>query len=410
MPQVFNYKARNLSGKLVCGKVESNSPGGVAAFLRERDCFAVEISPARGVSLNTGEIFSFKVDTKSMSIFCRQFSAMLDAGMPLLQCLNIIAEQTENKRLTKVLREVINGVEKGSSLGDAFRTHQGCLPEIFINMTAAGEVSGTLRQAVARLTTHFEKEHRAREKIKSAMTYPLLVAAMVLLSVIGILVFVVPVFSGMFESMGSGLPLPTRIVIGLSGVLASCWYFLLISSAALFLILKWAGSRKSSNIALNRFLLALPFLGKIARQTIVARFTRTLSTLLMSGMPLMQSLEVVENVSGNSLVTQEISKVRMNIREGEKIAPVLKRSILFPPMVAHMVAVGEESGRLNSILERLAVFYEEEAENLFDSLSSVIEPLLIAVMGLVVAFVALSIYLPLFGMADVMQAGPGGGM
>ncbi|MFX4261639.1 type II secretion system F family protein [Pelotomaculum propionicicum] len=410
MNQVFNYKARNLSGKLVCGKVESSSPGGVASLLREKGCFAVEIKPARGAVQSTDKIFSRKIDLKSMSFLCRQLSAMLDAGIPLLQCLNILAAQTENKRLTIVLRDVTASVEKGNSLSSAFKAHRDCLPEIFINMIAAGEASGTLGQAAARLTTHFEKEHRSKEKIKSALTYPLLVAVLVFASVIGIMVFVVPVFAGLFESMGAELPLPTRIVIGLSGALASYWYVLLLSSAVLFFILKWAGTQKSSNIVLHRFLLRLPLVGRIARQTIVARFTRTLATLLMSGMPLMQSLEVVENVSGSNLVAQEINKVRTNIRVGERIAPVLKKSMLFPPMAAHMIAVGEESGRLNNILERLAVFYEEEADNLFAGLSSLIEPLLIAAMGLIVAFVALSIYLPLFGMSDIMQAGPGGGM
>ncbi|MDD2554422.1 MAG: type II secretion system F family protein [Desulfotomaculaceae bacterium] len=410
MPQVFTYKARNLSGQMVCGKIQSSSPGAVAALLREKDCFAVEIKPARNAVFGRNKILNVKIDIKSMAVFCRLFSAMLDAGAPLLHCLNILALQTENQRLARILREVITGVEEGKSLSDAFRAHQGRLPEIFINMIAAGEVSGTLEQVVARLATHFEKEHRSREKIRSAMTYPLLLAIMMLVSVIGILVFVVPVFSGMFESMGAELPLPTRIVTGLSSALASYWYLIPLSFAVLYLVWQLLSARQSSSIAMNRILLRLPLLGKAARLTITARFTRTLATLLMSGMPLMQSLAVVENVSGNTLVAQEINKVRINVGEGERIAPVLKRSSLFPLMVSHMIAVGEESGRLDSILERLAVYYEEEAERLFAGFSNLIEPVLIAAMGIMVAFVALSTYLPLFGMADIMQAGPGGGM
>ncbi|MDD4335043.1 MAG: type II secretion system F family protein [Desulfotomaculaceae bacterium] len=410
MPQVFSYKARNLSGQMVCGKVKSSSPGAVATILREKNCFAVEIKPARGAIFDRNKVPNLKIDIKSMAVFCRQFSAMLDAGAPLLHCLNILALQTENQRLTRILREMIASVEQGKSLSDAFRVYRGCLPEIFINMIATGEVSGTLEQVVARLATHFEKEHRSREKIKSAMMYPLLVAIMMLVSVIGILVFVVPVFSGMFESMGAELPLPTRIVIGLSSALASYWYLIPLSFAVLYLVLQWTGARKSSSIVLDRIMLKLPILGKAFRQTMTARFTRTLATLLMSGMPLMRSLEVAENVSGNTLVAQEINKVRINVREGERIASVLKRSFLFPPMVSHMIAVGEESGRLDSILEKLAVYYEEEAERLFAGFSNLIEPVLIAAMGIIVAFVALSIYLPLFGMADIMQAGPGGGI
>lgn len=410
MPQVFSYKARNLSGQMVCGKIKCSGPGAVAALLREKNCFAVEIKPARSAVFEGSRFFNSKIDANSMAVFCRMFSAMLDAGAPLLHCLNILARQTENRRLTRILPEVITCLEQGKSLSEAFRVHQGRLPEIFINMIATGEISGTLEQVVARLAAHFEKEHRSRGKIRSAMTYPLLVAIMMLVSVIGILVFVVPVFSGMFESMGAEPPLPTRIVISMSSALASYWYLIPLFFAVMYLVLQWASARKSSNMAMNRILLRLPFLGKAARMAITARFTQTLATLLMSGMPLMQSLEVMENVSGNILVAQEINKVRINVGEGERIAPVLKKSSLFPPMVSHMIAVGEETGRLDDILERLAVYYEEETERLFAGLSNLIEPVLIAAMGIIVAFVAFSIYLPLFGMADVMQAGPGGGM
>ena len=407
MPRVFNYKARNLSGKMISGKAECDSLGGVAALLRENNYFAVEIKPARSFTFNFKSITGVKIDIRSMAILCRQFAAMLEAGIPLLQCLNILALQTENKLLIKILQEVITSVEKGMSLSEAFKAHEACLPEIFMNLIAAGEASGTIGQVMTRLTTHFDREHRSREKIKSALAYPLLVAVTMLASLITMFVFVVPVFAGVFDSMDAALPLPTRIVISISSGLASYWYMFIISTAIFFLILKRAGTHKKTGVAFNQFILAVPFLGKLVHQTIIARFTRTLATLLMGGMSLTKSLEIVENVSGNTLVAQEINKVRVNISEGERMSLALKKSTLFPPMVVHMIAVGEESGRLNDILERLAIFYEEESESLFNSLSSVIEPLLIVLMGLMVAFVALSIYLPLFGMADVMQGGGG---
>ncbi len=406
MPQLFSYKARNLSGQMVCGKVKCDSPGAVAALLREKDCFAVQIKPVRSTAFGISRVFNEKIDIKSMAVFCRLFSVMLDAGAPLLHCLNILARQTENRRLTKIIKEAITGVEQGKSLSDAFRIHRGSLPEIFINMIATGEISGTLGEVAAHLAAHFEKEHRLIEKIRSAMAYPLLVAMMMLVSVLGILVFVVPVFSGMFESMGAELPLPTRIITGLSSALASYWLLIPLLFAGLCLVLRLLSARKSTNLAMNRILLRLPILGKAIRQTITARFTRTLATLLMSGMPLMQSLEVAEKVSGNTLAALEINRIRINVGEGERIAPALQRSLLFPPMVSRMIAIGEESGRLDSILEKLAVYYEEETERFFTRLTNLIEPLLIATMGIIVAFVALSIYLPLFGMADVMQAGP----
>jgi type IV pilus assembly protein PilC len=407
MPQIFRYRARNLSGRLIRGKLRCDSPGGVAAILREKNCFAVDIRPERGVSFNIEKIIGIEVDIKSMAVLCRQFSVMLEAGIPLIRCLGTLTAQTENKRLSKILQAVIVSVEKGMSLSDAFKIHRECLPEIFINMIAAGEAGGNLDQVISHLTTQFEKEHRTREKIKSAMTYPLLVAVMVFASVAALMVFVVPVFAGVFDAMGAELPLPTRIVIGLSSVLAGYWYLFLLASGVLLMVLKRFSAKKNSSMVLTRMILKTPLLGRLVRQTIIARFTRTLATLLKSGMPLVQSLKIVEDVSGSSLVAHEIGQARTSISEGGKMAPALGKSALFPPMVVQMIAVAEEAGGISSILERLAVFYEEEAESLYSSLSSVIEPLLIAFMGLMVAFIALSIYLPLFGMADVMQAGSG---
>lgn len=405
MPQNFRYKARNLSGRLISGKVRCDSPGGVAALLREKNCFAVDIQPDRSVDFNLNKIIDVKIDIKSMAVLCRQLSAMLEAGIPLLRCLGTLKAQTENKRLSKILQEVMVCVEKGMGLSKAFNMHKACLPEIFINMVAAGEAGGNLDRVMSHLTTQFEKEHRTREKIKSAMVYPLLVAVMVFVSVAALMVFVVPVFAGVFDAMGAELPLPTRIVIGLSSMLAGYWYLFLLAAAVMFLVLKRFSAKNGSSMALTRMVLKTPLLGRLARQMIIARFTRTLATLIMSGMPLVRSLEIVESTSGSSLVAHEIRQARISISEGGKLASALGKSALFPPMVVQMITVGEESGGISRMLERLAVFYEEEVERLYSSLSSVIEPLMIAFMGLMVAFIALSIYLPLFGMADVMQVG-----
>ncbi len=412
MPQIFRYKARNLSGKLISGKVRCDSPGGVAALLREKNCFAVDIKPDRSVNFSIKKIIDIKIDIKSMAVLCRQFSAMLEAGLPLLRCLGTLEAQTGNKRLSKILQEVIVCVEKGMGLSNAFCIHRACLPEIFINMVAAGEAGGNLDQVMSNLTTQFEKEHRTREKIKSAMIYPLLVAVMVFVSVAALMVFVVPVFAGVFDAMGAELPLPTRLVIGFSSILAGYWYLFLLTAAMLFLVLKRFSANDNSSMTITRMILKMPLLGKLLRQMIIARFTRTLANLIMSGMPLVQSLEIVESTSGSSLVAHEIRQARKSISEGGKLASALGSSALFPPMVVQMIAVAEEASGISSMLERLAAFYEEEVESLYSSLSSVIEPLLIALMGLIVAFIALSIYLPLFGMADVMQTGGGaaGGM
>lgn len=405
MSLVFNYKARDLSGQIVCGQIKCGSQSAVAAILREKNCYAVDIKPARGPVFDWGKVFCAKIDTRSMAFFCRRLSFMLDAGATLSHCFAFLIGQTENKRLTGVLQEVISDVEQGKSLSEAFRVHQGCLPRVFINMMAVGEAGGTLGKVVAHLATHFEKEYRLREKAKSAMMYPLLVAIMMLVSIVGMLIFVVPIFSDMFASVGAELPLPTRIVVGLSNALVSYWYVIPLLGVILYLVLKRASAGESGRVAMNRILLKIPLLGKATGQIIAARFTRILATLLMSGMPLVPALQVVERVSSNALLTQKIRKVRANINKGEGVAVSLERCALLPPMVPQMIAVGEETGRLDEVLEKLAVYYEEEAERFLTSLSQLIEPVLIAFMGLVVAFVALSVYLPLFGLSDVMQAG-----
>ncbi len=407
MPSLFAYKARNISGLLIRGKIESDSQSGAVNLLREKNYFVVEIRPASGVQLDLDKLFGLKVKTKEMSVFCRQFATMNEAGIPLLQCLHILVQQTESKRMSKILNDVAVGVEKGKSLSEAFKEYKEYLPEIFISMIAAGEVSGTLDQALSRLATHFEKEHQLREKVKSAMTYPLVVAGMAFACMVALLVIVVPVFVDIFSSMGVELPLPTRIVIFLSNALQGYWYLVLLASLALFFIFKRFGATEEGRNILDHLALKAPIFGKLTHKTIVARFARTLGTLLKSGIPLMQSLETVESVSGNILFAKEIRGARVMISEGERMAPVLMKGKLFPPLAINLISVGEESGALDNLLEKLAVFYEQEVETMVGRLSSVIEPLLIAGVGVMVAFIALSIYMPLFGMASALQGGSG---
>ncbi|NLI11367.1 MAG: type II secretion system F family protein [Peptococcaceae bacterium] len=412
MPQVFAYKARSLSGSLINGKVESDSQGGAVALLREKNYFVVEIKPVRSVELDLDKLLGLKIKIKEMSIFCRQFATMHEAGIPLLQCLRTLVQQTESKRMSRILKEVAVGVEKGKSLSEAFKEYKQYLPEIFISMILAGEVSGTLDQALGRLATHFEKEHQLREKVKSAMTYPLVVAGMSLACMVALLVIVVPIFVDIFNSMGAELPLPTRIVIFLSNVLKGYWYLVLLASIALFFIVKQFGATAGGRKVLDQLALKAPIFGKLTHKTIVARVARTLATLLKSGIPLMQSLETVEYVAGNTVFAGEVRKARVTISEGERMAPVLMKGKMFPPLAINLIAVGEESGALDNLLEKLAVFYEHEVETMVGRLSSVIEPLLIAGVGVMVAFIALSIYMPLFGLAGALQGGSGipGGM
>ncbi|HAA90660.1 MAG TPA: type II secretion system F family protein [Peptococcaceae bacterium] len=407
MPQLYAYKARNLSGNLVSGRVEAENQGAAISLLREKNFFVVEIKPVRSLSLDFSKLFGFKIKVKDLAVLCRQFATMSEAGIPLLQCLNILAQQTENKHLRRILQEVITDVEKGKSLSEAFRAHREHFPEIFLNMLVTGEISGTLDVALGRLAAHFERENELREKIKSAMTYPLLVAGMAFLAVIALLVLVVPIFVDIFTQMGATLPLPTRILIAVSNLLSKFWYLIVIGLFALFFGLKKLAETEKGKKFVDNLALRLPVFGPLVKKTVVARFARTLATLLRSGVPLIQSLETVENVAGNTIAAQEIAAARANIREGERMAPIFLQSKIFPPMAVHMLAVGEESGAVDDLLERAAMFYEQEVEATIARLSSLVEPFLIAGVGLVVAFIALSIYLPLFSMAGALQAGAG---
>ena len=405
MPQMFAYKARNLSGRIMTGKVEADSQGAAVARLREKNFFVVDIKPQRTSEINLDKLFGFKLKTKDMALFCRQFSTMSEAGIPLLQCLNILVLQTENKNLQKILREVVVEIEKGKTLTDAFKVYKEKLPDLFINMLAAGEASGTLDQALGRLAAQFEKDHEMMEKVKSAMTYPVVVAIFAAVAVVALIILVVPIFAEIFSSMGAQLPLPTRILIALSDIFTKYWYAMPVVVIALFIAFKRSIATPGGKKAVDKIILKLPVAGKLVNKTITARFARTLATLLRSGVPLMQSLETVENVVGNTVVAREIAEARALVREGEKMAPVFMKGKFFPPMVVNMISIGEESGSLDNLLEKLAMFYEQEVETMVARLSSIIEPLMIAGVGIMVGFIALSIYMPLFSMSGALQGG-----
>jgi type IV pilus assembly protein PilC len=298
-------------------------------------------------------------------------------------------------------------IENGKSLSEAFRIHQRYLPGIFIDMLTAGEVSGTLDQAMDRLANQFEKDHELKEKIKSAMTYPLVIGAFAFLAMVILLVVVVPVFVEIFEQVGAELPLPTRIMLGFSKACTNFWFLILPAPLLLYFGLKSFAATDRGKVITDRLLLKLPVYGKLTQKTITARFARTLATLLKSGVPLMQSLETVENVVGNTQVTKIIKAARENIKEGENMSPILLNASFFPPMAVNMIAIGEESGALDALLEKVAIYYEQEVETLVAKLSSVIEPLMIAGVGIMVGFIAVSIYLPLFGLSGAMQGGTG---
>ncbi len=407
MPQYFNYRARNLSGQIITGNAQADSASAVVTQLRSRNLFVVNINQRWSLpTIDFDKLFKRRIGVRSLAIFCRQFATMNQAGIPILQCLHILDRQTEDGRLQKILQSVSVEIEKGTGLSDAFRRYREQFPDIFVSMLGAGELSGTLDQCMDRLAVTFEREHALRSKVKSAMTYPMLIGVMAVVAVIALLIFVVPIFVDIFKSAGATLPLPTQILLELSNIMIKDWFIIL---PLLFIVLPVGVSQllttRQGRRAFDRIILQLPIVGPMTKKSAVARFARTLSTLLKSGIPLMRALETVEDVVGSTVAADDIAEARSNIKEGDRMSPILARSNFFPPMAVSMISIGEESGSLDVLLEKLAIFYEQELEAAIASLSSTIEPLMIAGVGLLVGFIAISIYLPLFGLSGAMQAG-----
>jgi len=398
----FNYKARNLSGRLMGGRIQADSLDAAMNLLRQKNYFVLEIKPIHALDFNLRKLLGLKIKIKELALFCRQFATMSSAGIPILQCLNILVQQTEAKNLRGILKNVVIEIEKGKSLSEAFNKHEGSFPDIFISMLTAGEISGAIDQSLSRLALDFEKEHELREKIKSAMTYPTFVGGMAFVAMIFLIVFIVPIFADIFNSVGAALPLPTRILIGVSLAVKHFWYlFIFLPAAAFFVLRRFCATERGKNVV-DQIMLKLPVIGQMNYKLIAARFSRTLSTLLRSGVPLMQSLEVLEKITGNSIAAKEIAAARQNIKEGEKMSSVLLKSKIFPAMAVNMISVGEESGALDEMLEKLAAFYEQDVEYIIARFSGLIEPFLIVVVGMMIAFIAISIYLPLFQMSGAL--------
>jgi len=402
MTQKFSYKARNQAGKLVTGYVEAENRNKAITLLRERKLFVVEIkeAPSGSVSLSLDKIFQKKVSIKELAILCRQFATMTQAGVPILQCLSILFQQCDNKTLKVTLKKVIEKLEGGMSLTESLKSFPKVFPQIFISMVEAGEVGGALDQVLERLAIDFEKEHVLKEKVKSVMIYPAIVLVVAVLAVAALMVFVVPKFVTMLTDMKAPIPLTTQLMILFSSFLKDFWYIALLLIFGAILGYKQAVRTEPGKKMMDRFVLKLPVFGTMIRKIIIARFCRSLSTLLSSGVPVLQSLDVVKNIAGNYVVIKSITEAEESIKEGQSISLPLQKSGVFPPMVTKMMAIGEETGSIDSLLEKIAVYYEREVEDLVARLSSMLEPILIVGMGGIVGFIILSIMLPMFSAID----------
>ncbi|MCU1561565.1 type II secretion system F family protein [Mycetocola sp.] len=406
-PVGYAYKGRDAAGKIVKGKVDATSEAAVAARLRTMGLSPVSIDAAPDGTGLSKEItipgFSKGVTLKDLAIMSRQMSTMASAGLSLMRTLSILAEQTESKPLAKILVTVRDDVETGVSLSDAMRKHDRDFPPIMINMVKAGETGGFLDKALDTVAKNFEKESELKNTIKSAMTYPIVVVFMVLIAVAGMLIFIVPVFKTMFDGLGGSLPIPTQILVTLSEQMI--WLGPLILIGSIVGSVWWKKNKHTEAVrrTLDPLKLKIPVFGMLMTKLAVARFSRNFADMIGAGVPILQSLQIVGETSGNYVIEKALVKVQDSVRQGKSIAAPLAEEAVFPPMVIQMVSVGEDSGALQQMLDKIADFYEQEVKTMTDSLTSLIEPLLIAFLGVVVGGMIVALYLPIFSIATVVK-------
>jgi len=394
----FTYTARTAGGELRTATLEAPTREDLVAQLRRQRMSVVKVDEETKVKKPRGSI-----KMRDIVIFTRQFSTMINAGLPLVQALDILAKQTEDKVLSDVTRAVVFDVESGHTVADALGKHPQAFSELYVNMVAAGEAGGILDTILMRLATFMEKNDALVRKVKGAMIYPAVIMSVAAIAVLVLLIFVIPVFESMFASVGMALPLPTRVVIGMSRFLKSYWYMLGGGIAAGVWLLKRYYATANGHLAIDRLLLRVPVLGDVLRKSAVSRFTRTLGTLISSGVSILDGLEITAKTAGNRVIQDAIMMSRASIAGGDTIAAPLQKSAVFPPMVISMIAVGEQTGGLDEMLSKIADFYDEEVDAAVGGLLSLLEPIMIVFLGVVVGGMVVAMYLPIFDMINAVQ-------
>ena len=402
----YDYRAKDKSGAVHAGQMEGSSSAAVATTLREKGYVPLRIDEKKSTTLQK-EIripgFKKKVKVKDIAIFSRQLATMVNSGLTLIRALTILEEQSENALLKEVLVDVKSRVEQGSSLSAAFDSHPDVFNHLYVSMVRAGEVGGALDETLVRLADTLEASVRLRSKVKSAMAYPMVVLTLIILIVTGMLVFVVPIFEGMYSELGGTLPLPTQLLINISGLLTSLWWLVLGGTIGAIVGFKRWKKTDAGTAAWDRFKVRLPIFGGVVQKIAVSRFSRTFAVLSRTGVPVLQALDIVASTSGNWLVAEASRDIQASVKRGESLVSPLHQHEIFPPMVTHMMAVGEETGALDTMLSKVADFYDTEVDDTVNALTSLIEPMLIVVMGVVVGGILISLYLPMFNIANLIQ-------
>ena len=398
----YKYKSISSNGRESEGLYVGDNESGLINMLRERKELIISIE--RDIQSEARiEIFKKKVKKKDLALFCRQFYTMISAGLGIVPCLEILVAQTQNKTFKNAIADTYEDVQKGLTLSESMKRHDNVFPMILISMVEAGEVSGNLDTIMLRMAEHFEKENKLENKVKSSMVYPAVLAVVTVAVVVFMLVFIMPTFVGMFEGSGVALPGPTQLLINLSNSLKTYWYIYVASIIAIVFGISMYKKSEEGKRLFDSLKLRLPIVKGTSTMLATSRFTRTLSTLMSSGIPLIQAMEVVSRVVNNSIIEERLMSGIESIRKGVSLSRTVKDVNIFPPMVDSMIRIGEESGSLDNMLYKTADFYDEEVEVSLQKLTSMIEPLMIVVMGLAIGFIVIAMYLPMFDMANTIQ-------
>ena len=400
---LYKYRALTADGRDIKGTHEADSEREVIDLLREANNIPIEIEEG-SKSKDVGELAILnKVKLKDISIFCRQFYTMLNAGVTIVNCLDILRVQTESKPLKKILGEVYDDVVVGSSFSEAMNKHEKDFPELLLSMIASGEISGNLDGIMERMAIHYENEDKINKKIKGAMIYPTILAFLSVTVVNIMLIFVLPTFTDMFEESGSELPLPTKIVMAISDFMRNRWYVIgAILGLIIYVFIRYYKTDEG-RYNIDKLKLKLPVIGPAMKKIATSRFSRTLATLMSSGVPLLDAIEIVGRVVGNRVIQSKLMNVKEELERGSDLSEPIKKIEEFPPMLTHMVEIGEQSGSIDDILDKTADFYDSEVDTAIQSMTALIEPVMIIIMGVVIGSIVIAMMLPMFEMANAMD-------
>jgi type IV pilus assembly protein PilC len=403
----FAYKVLDSRGAQATGEIEGDSKAAAAATLRNKGFTVLDLNEVKSglAQMDIGAAFQ-TIKAKDLTVFSRQFATMVNSGLSMLRCLYVLEEQTPNKKLAKVIGEIRQDVEAGISLSDALEKHPKVFNKLYVSMVRAGELGGILDEVLNRLATQLEKEDSIRRAVKSAMVYPIVIGSFAILVLIGMVMFLIPIFAAMYKDLGNAqLPLLTRIMMGVSGVFRSWWgLVVLVAIIALIWGLRRLKRTERGTMVWDRFKLRIPMgIGQIIRKLAIARFSRTLGTLITSGVPILQAIDITGKAAGNAVIEHAMAEVEVSVKEGQSITEPLRKEPVFPPMVTQMISVGEETGSLDAMLSKIADFYEDEVNAAVKSLTSILEPVLMLFVGVLVGTVVISMYLPIFNMMNIVK-------